>query len=253
MTTLTDLTKAITRAKYRVQPAQLESLAKLHWANSSGVAALSGTYLRCLVAAVRATTGAGDDKDHILQTIDSTHAEYMPHLEAGVITADIADNERLPQEERTRRITEKHRRTTFARTSKADLRAYIASGGALGDLDPTTVTRTQLREFAKGVRPKGNRPPVDLHAATKTGRQLEARVLSAFGTAIEHVGKLATVKGEEVDLIVDLIEDLHSQLTELADKLGREFSKDARIPQLPVQRGERRGEMRLWPEQSPSH
>lgn len=252
MTTLTDLTKAISRSKYRVQPAQLETLAKLHYQNEQGISELSGTYLRCLVAAIQATTGAGDGPEEIMGTLNTVHGEYMPHLEAGVVTPDIADNERLPQEERTRRIKEKHRRLTFARTSKADLRAYIASGGKLDDLDPAAVTRTQLREFTRAARAKTPGSAPDLMAHTKTGRQIEARVLASFSTALQQLEGLAAVKGEEIELTTNLLEELHQKLTELSDKLGRSFSESARVPRMPIRQGEKRGGLTLWPDQ-PAH
>lgn len=247
MTTTTDLIKSITRAKYRVQPEQLTALAREHYDHSTGVTDLQGTYLRVLVAAVKATTGAGDGKKEVLETIDSIHAEYMPHLEAGVLTPDIMPDERRPKEEQERRTREKHRRPTFARSSKSELRSYVNLGGDLKDLEPGTVTRGTLREFIKSQRNPGIELPEGMSAETKLGKTLELRAVGGFGTVIEQIEKLAKIEEEDPEVIVNLIQAMQDRLTELADSVGMQLSTASRIKQLAVKHGERRGDMKLWP------
>lgn len=231
------------RSAYRVMPPQLETLARQHYSSIDKAQRLEGTYLKCLVAAVKELAGADD----VLTVLDAVHSEYMPWLEKGVTTSDIADDERKPKQERTRRCLEVQRRLVFARTSKHDVKAYIAAGGAVKELDPATVSRSQLRKFVAGRREVDRIDPAALHTETEKAQRLEAAVVSSFDRMASVIQSIAAIEEETPDAALGIIQALQDRLTELSDAIARDATKDHRVKQYVGKPGEQRGELRLWP------
>lgn len=241
-----DIAEEARRANYRVVPQQLETLARQHYVHGDKLIKLEGTYLKCLVAAVK-ELAAGDN---VLTVLEAVHAEYMPYLEKGVTTADVADDERKPRQERRLRRHEVHRRLTFARTSKADLKAYLTAGGPMEDLDPATVSRSQLRKFVSKKREKPNIDPSTLSTETEKAQELEVAVLTSFERMTKVIETIARIDEEDAEAALQIIQVLQDKLGALSEEIALAASANKRVQAYVAKQGERRGDLRLWPDAS---
>src|SRR4051812_48680105 len=80
---------------------------------------VKGCYLRVLTAAtIKAAKPAKGKASEILTHLEAVHESYYALVMKGVTTPDIADDEKLDQEQRTIRSLERNRRSNFARSAK---------------------------------------------------------------------------------------------------------------------------------------
>lgn len=136
--------------------AQVAALARDYVTSADGTARASGTYLQYLLAHTLRELHKNPHKRYTMADAQGALAAAHAHLYAVVVeatvTPDVAPDPDVSKDERDRRTKERNRRTVFARTSKADITAFIKAGGRLATLDPATVTRDMLRKFASAAR-----------------------------------------------------------------------------------------------------
>lgn len=159
-----------------------------------------GTYLRVVLNYCHAELGPARRKriptDAQLVVLDKVHARFYPHVQKGVGPEDMTASER-------------HAKSTFARSSVSELRGYVIREGDLRRLVVAEVTKSQLRRFGKVV-PTGTRAERSLlRAATTIARsamrvakadpvrareQLEAaiEIIQAELNALPSVGRVAS-------------------------------------------------------------
>lgn len=141
--------------------ATLKTLAKDYVTGTDAADAVKGVYLKVLVAHSKREAETLAHKrltqSDALGAVSAAHALMYTIILDAVVTPDVAPDDSVDKDERTRRTTERNRRTTFARTAKATLLGYIKAGGRLAALDPASTTKEQLRSFARAARegPKG--------------------------------------------------------------------------------------------------
>lgn len=136
--------------------AQVATLAREYVQSADGTARASGTYLQYLLAHTQAELAKSPHKRHTqadsVGALAAAHARLYAVVVEATVTPDVVADPDATKDERDRRTKERNRRTVFARTSKADLTAFIKAGGRLATLTPATVTRDELRRFARAAR-----------------------------------------------------------------------------------------------------
>lgn len=144
------------KSKYIMSESQVESLATEYASASVETARVGMTYLRVLVAACQAIIGTSKRGRHAAaaqaEVLDGVASKYYAAVLRGVTTADIVPDTTLPKPEQTRRSLERNRRSTFARSAKSTLAAYIGTGGDLRGLDVETLTRDPLLKLVRAAR-----------------------------------------------------------------------------------------------------
>lgn len=120
------------------------------------------TYLRVIINAVQAKLGPKKGRAPAAETQLSVFSTVVTPLYAavlrGVTTEDIAIREGLEPAELTRRMRERNRRATFARTARSALVSWVNAGGDIRALDVSTVTKSELqRSVAAAREPDANR------------------------------------------------------------------------------------------------
>lgn len=147
------------KSKYAMTEAQVENLARDIAAAQDVTNGGRTTYLRVLVTHMQATLGHVKRGKALaaqaqLEVLDAVHGKFYPAVLRGITTHDLEPAAGLEQAELSRRALERNRRSTFARTAKSTLVAWIKAAGDMRSLDPDTVTRdplaAQVRE-ARGV------------------------------------------------------------------------------------------------------
>lgn len=148
----------IEQSHFVATDAQVENLAADMYTANSRVSAIDGVYLRVLIAGCQAKLGVGKrgpkkkntgDIDAQMAVLESVHDRFYAAVLRGVTTADIAQDASQDPGERQRRSLERNRRSTFARTAKSTLAAYVNAGGDLRGVDVGKATKGSLRAFAK--------------------------------------------------------------------------------------------------------
>lgn len=172
---------------------------------------IGSDYLRVLVAHSQdlLAKAAEQGKDSAIAAIAATHDRLYGVVLSAVITPDIEADDTLPREERARRAQERNRRSTFARTAKSTLLAFVRADGELGVLKPADVTKDFLRQIAR------------LAAPPNAGRRTETLEAQLEAT----VKRLAL---EDREHAIDFIDQLHTRLmlivarplTELSTRRG---------------------------------
>lgn len=132
------------------------TLARDFVAGVARVDGVRGSYLRILVAhSLRELEKSGVKRvsaDAGLAAVEAAHAHLYDVIRKAVHTPDIADEEGLTQDEHKRRVHERNRRTTFARTTRSTLVRAVQAGCRLATLDPVTVTKDALQTFYTPAR-----------------------------------------------------------------------------------------------------
>lgn len=114
-----------------------------------------GTYLRALIVASQSKLSARrGGKRAALAAIEESSAVYYAAVLRGVMTVDIIVTEGLEAAEAQRRVHERNRRATFARSAKSTIVAWVREGGDLRSIDADTVTKTELRVSVAASRTK---------------------------------------------------------------------------------------------------
>lgn len=191
--------QTLAKTGYIASEATLKTLAQQYVTGADAADEVRGVYLKVLVAhSLREASNLS--RKRLTQadaqgSVAAAHALLYAIVVDAVTTPDIAADDSLEKEERSRRSRERNRRTTFARTSKSTLLAFVKAGGRLVTLDPATVTKEQLRTVAQQAR-QGPKAIVD---------QLKA--------ARDRVAKLlATLKEEDPDAAQEEVDNFNHEL-----------------------------------------
>lgn len=161
-----NIIQTIAKANYAATGQQVETLAHAVVVGKMG----ESTYLRVLTAHCQAEAGNARRRlpnDAVEAIIDKVHARLYPHVQKGVQANGLGGDE-LPAKEI-------NRRSTFARTSASELRAYVSKGGDLRTLVVSELTRSQLRKFGTTV-PTGTRAQRSLQKSTEAVERAALRV-----------------------------------------------------------------------------
>lgn len=144
------------KSKYAMSEQQVESLASEYASASVETARVGMTYLRVLVAGCQAIIGRTKRGRHVAnaqaEVLNDVSGKYYAAVLRGVTTPDIAHDDAAPKPEQTRRSLERNRRSTFARSAKSTLAAYISAGGDIRGLEVETVTRDPLLKMVRETR-----------------------------------------------------------------------------------------------------
>lgn len=139
----------------------VELLAAAHLACSDATKRVDISYLRILVAALHARfngvrgrkkAAPADLKQHG-EYLAETHTRLYAFVLRGVTTPDVLDEETLDADTRRGRAAIRNGRAAFARSSASTLQLFIRSGGDVRTLDVASVSKAQLRAFAKSTAP----------------------------------------------------------------------------------------------------
>lgn len=143
--------------RYAATEPQVEALAHHRWSAGIQTLSIDGTYLRVLIAACQRKLGPkGRKRPAIaaqLQAVEEINAKFYAAVLRGITTADVAPDPSAPADEQSRRSVERNRRSTFARTAKATLVAFVNAGGDIRGLDVRTATKSALRAYTAGKTP----------------------------------------------------------------------------------------------------
>lgn len=202
----------ITAAHFVANVQQIEALAHEWYTGAAAVRALDGTYLRVLLVGVQAEVGPRTRRKPDAQAqgeaIEKVNEPFYAAVLRGVTTADIAPDLTLEQAEQTRRSIERNRRSTFARSAKSTLSAFVKAGGDLRTLTPADTTKGNLRAFINGATVQEARDTAALVRAQKSILRIVAReadedvdaahahlqgVIDMLTEALEGLGEPATV------------------------------------------------------------
>jgi len=149
----------VSKNQYVMTEAQIEALAAERTTSFMLAEGFDGTYLRALVAGVQAKLGPKRGRrpsdDSQLGVVEAIAGPFYAAVLRGVVTSDIALDATLEAAETTRRTRERNRRSTFARTAKSTLVAWIEAGGDARGLDVATVTKGFLRAAVAAKRDEG--------------------------------------------------------------------------------------------------
>lgn len=144
------------KSKYAMSEIQVEALAAEYAAASVETQRVGMTYLRVLVTACQAVLGRVKRgrvaREAQTEVLNDVSAKYYAAVLRGVTSPDLVHDATLEAAERTRRSLERNRRSTFARSSKSTLGAFIGAGGDIRSLDPETVTRDPLLALVRQTR-----------------------------------------------------------------------------------------------------
>lgn len=189
----TDINAAVASKHYVATLDDVEALARSNRDGQQAVNASAATYLRVLVASVQFALGmqtprvaaargkqSEPDMDADAATLGTVHAQLYEAVMRAVVTDDIADSPGLRQAEKTRRSLERNRRSTFARTAKASLSAFIRAGGNVRSLVVTTVTKQTLRAYTQDQA-----EPVEKLSPAQVAARLSAEIVRRI-TAIRE-------------------------------------------------------------------
>lgn len=209
MTTTTKTT--LINNRYLASDDTIAEIARNYSAAQGTIGAARGEYLRILIAHTQELVGRIKDQsvEAALGALSAVHDRLYNIILHAVTTPDVEPDDAQPKEERSRRALERNRRSTFARSSKSTVVAFVKSGGKLmelGDLDE--ITKERLRELTK---------PKDPPQRVAVGG-IESKLEQA-------VTEMAAANREEA---IDFIDKLHTKLmllvarplTELAMRRG---------------------------------
>lgn len=191
---------------YAVNDAQIETLANARYASGLQMTGIDGTYLRVLVAAVRTRLGPKKGRrpsvDAQRQAIEEVNARFYAAVLRGVTTADVVPDPTASEDEQHRRAIERNRRSTFARSAKATLSAYVGAGGDIRGLTPKTVTKAALRAFVAG------KSTSQVTAEVALGRAQEAVLRLIREEAAEHPDTARERLGAMIETLVEELSSL---------------------------------------------
>jgi hypothetical protein len=191
----------LAKTGYIASDATLKTLAERYVTGADAADEVRGVYLKVLVAhSLREAQNLTHKRITMPDAIGAVTAAnallYSVILDA-VTTPELAADDSLDKDERSRRARERNRRTTFARTAKSTLLSFVKAGGRLVTLDPTTVTKESLRTFVQQAR-QGPGIPDQIKAARARLEKLVAQLketdadaaqeaVDATGTALQAV------------------------------------------------------------------
>lgn len=145
--------------------------------------AASGSYLQLLVVAVQGALGDERGKRLTLDAVGAVHESFYATV-LGAIGDAVSPVER-------------NRRATFARSACSTLRQYVRAGGRLQSLDPLSVSKVQLRAYARPVAIGTPREKAFQRAVEATGRSAAALAKDSPSAARARLrGAIATLQAQ---------------------------------------------------------
>jgi hypothetical protein len=194
-----NILETIERKHYIATDSDVEQLAATHLTSDALTKRSDGQYLRILVAAMRAKFGSGKgsgrrrklteaDVAEQSEALAAIHTRFYASVLKGVTTDEVADHDNLSADERRARAAARNGRAGFARSAASTLQAYIRAGGDIRGLDVATVTKTELRAFARVAQAPDDSP--EAHAAHVTIKRL-ARDMDALADVDPDAARLA--------------------------------------------------------------
>lgn len=200
--------KTIESVNYHATPEQVQTLARERLTVDNQSAHIDGTYLRVLVASMQSLLDKNARRriaGH-LRALDEVDARFYPAVLKGITTADIAHDDSQTPEEQSRRAVERNRRSTFARSAKSTLAAFIRASGDVRELDVALTTKASLRAVVHEALSPEERDEAAIEGA-KTGlvrllrkrasespAQARARLRSVIADLQEVLGEISGSK-----------------------------------------------------------
>ena len=184
---MTTILVTIERKHYIVTEHDVELLGASHFNSDVLTRRSDGQYLRILIAAMKAKFGNGHgagrrrklteaDAQEQGAFLAETHTRFYAAVLKGVTTPDCEADERLSVDEQRARAAQRNARGGFARSAASTLQAFIRAGGDIRAVKLDTVTKGELRAFARSVtRPEENERARAAHASVqRLTRDIEA-------------------------------------------------------------------------------
>lgn len=191
---------------YVAADSQIETLANARYASGLQMTGIDGTYLRILVAAVKTRLGPKTRRrpsvDAQRQAVEEVNVRFYAAVLRGVTTADVVPDPTALEEEQHRRALERNRRSTFARSAKATLLAFVGAGGDIRSLTPKGVTKSSLRAYVAG------KTTFEVTAEVALGRAQEAVLRLIREEATEHPDAARERLGAMIEALVEELEAL---------------------------------------------
>lgn len=211
----------IVRANYAATEADVEQLAHSYLDAISQGQQAGGGYLRILIATAQSKLGTPkrrskvDTQAHQV-VLREIHARFYPAVLKGITTPDIVDDPTVEPEEARRRVLERNRRSTFARTAKSTLEAFMRAGGDVRMLDPQTITKSAVRQYAV------NRAPQD-------GRSERARIVRAADRIEKALVALRASSPSEAAVLLEALLDRFEGLQQHEPEADRRHAESTTI------------------------
>lgn len=208
--------------------AQIEQLALAMYTAGSTARRGDMTYFRVLLVACQAKLGKRGpgrrpslDSAAQLTVLEATNDRFYAAVLRGVTTPDVVHEDGLETAERQRRMLERNRRSGFARSAVATLRAFAGAGGDLRGLDPSTASKSAVRAALAPAEP-----------TDKVARQIQR----AEGSLVRSIRRQARASPDEARATVERLMD---EFQKLIDGLGDEDAADLGATTTVAARGAR--------------
>lgn len=187
----------LAKTGYIASDATLKTLAQQYVTGADAADEVRGVYLKVLVAhALREAQNLSHKRitmPDAIGAVTAAHSLLYAVILDAVTTADVAADDSLDKDERSRRARERNRRTTFARTAKSTLLSFVKAGGRLVTLDPASVTKEFLRTFTQQARQGPKTLPDQIKAArARLGKLVAALKEQDADAAQEEVDTTST-------------------------------------------------------------
>lgn len=216
----------------------IKALAQQHQAAENTQTETRSTYLRCLVGTTQNELKASLQKGlpAQLRALKEVHGRFYAVVLEAVSTGDVAKGKNLHPEEQSRRALERNRRSNFARTAHAVLRAWLKTEGHdLLTLNASKVSRYQLMNETE-------RPAINRRINPDA---IRTRVEKLVSTVLEQARKLAEADPAAAREALDLV------MQQIGKELigGAAVTNDAAIA-IAEHRPLRVGKGMFWPTES---
>lgn len=230
-----DVLVKIETAKYLATEKDIETLARYKQEATLYGNRSAATYMKVLIALTAHQIGGktallsrrrgaagkalpqAERTDHLM-TLEEVNARCYGAVYRATVTPDIERKEDLPAMEQVRRSLERNRRTNYARSSMATVRAYVECGLDIRDVKLETVTKQELRDRIAVAA-----PPDPL----EEGERLQKSAERAADRLVKEAEELA---GTDPDKAEAMLNSLVSKLQEVIERI-----QAGAIPMYPEQ------------------
>lgn len=224
-----DIIGKIEATHFVATDAQVEALAHDMYTTNTRAQRIDGIYLRVLIAGCQAQLGApaskrrksAGDIEAQNTVLESVHDRFYAAVLRGVTTPEIAADASLEPAERQRRSLERNRRSTFARTAKSTLLAYVKAGGDLRSVAVEKATKANLRAFVQ---------PQLMTAGAKLARAQTAFVAAATKCAEETPEQAKAILERAMAELRALLNSLDEVPTHAEPRRARTVVGEAYVP-----------------------
>lgn len=204
---MTKIEDKLEAKNYVASDHDVELLAAAHLACSDATKRVDVSYLRILVATLQARFNGVRGRKKPAAADLTQHSEYLAEVHTrlyvfvlkGVTTPDVVDEETLDPDTRRGRAGVRNGRAAFARSSASTLQGFIRAGGDVRGLDVLSVSKAQLRTFAKSKA-----PPVPPNEVVLAGlKRLEREALELAADDPDTAREVVTECLERLQAILD--------------------------------------------------